>query len=1381
MKETQSYKFEEIDQTAESSESMEQLPGISRVIVKGSIAYAIGLGKDLNLARDIDVFFVEDGYRDDMEIRYFRNKEAAKNKLAPEEFKIIERFVDLHELESKAIQVVHTSRELIHEVELFSGEPEVVIWDPNLELHGKIIKPVTKEEKQMLERSVPKNISWMEKDLFMSQIRTAHRLHLYQYGKLFEGNVPSYLVPRTPRLAAALRLADLGERFQIPVNDLLLKEEDRKAKEGHLRIVIPSGEAVQLLDQKEELHVPATEQHDFSEEDDKEEEGFFEKENQEMYGERRGVRLRPSFQEGVFDLPFYRAATQKELLGLMKERYPNLAEVVEEVKMAGGIREFVEKKYGEAYLARGFIYLGDPRLRDTSLSIAEQIHLLQAWDFTSKQNKDLFNQSLSKFFSQYIKVNEKTSLQEKDPRAAAEFVFQAALEDSLGSMEKNDPQTRISIYEAFFTIARGRQAKGLSEREEYQEIKQRLKEFLEKEENERLKKFLVLKFVELAITGSDLTIADDFIDIVKKEGGLIKSSRKEKKQVFSETGMLALRGLLKFTRLLGPNENIGRALSDVIGNPEIDPRLKKVCLRRLYKKGYFPSEALFINEDSYKPSKEIPWDDYVVLNRVDKIASSTVRHRLRPVAYTAACDIRYEKHGISETNERIASKLPPEFFLPLYKIFGGDKEKIVEWERLVSEIKSNKLRESILYSVSNLLQYDRPTLDLITEKIVSAEKITKEHILLADRLLKKIHFLHVLGERLSYAYSPYEKKETKIIGKVRIPELIKEAKAPSVLETQIDSMIVEGLYEITGRGDLTSDKIQTLFRAWEDPEPIFLYVAELARRYGPGNAESQGAKTLQLVGDMLAHMDPPDLTDWKQWRYRSEDSLVEEQLRGLTSEQIEAYAEDEFADLGEVLIGLLPSDKPQRIRETILHGFGHDWKEQGALENSPLKYAKNLIRAVESHGPFDWDEAVTKDLDFIDDQMFVIKSWIDLEEDHRLLERLPEQLQKWQRAEGEKRKELQKLGLRGDETREEIEERLDELRVEKAGDKEFSRLAKLKPSDLSDVVKSFLERYGLDQTAGTGDIEWVRTHIRELLDELFQSKNFQRIKSELFGDREVERRERQLKMSELKAARLILSLGNLTPQLIAFNKISPEKKRTTLTNSVYQLKEYFSEHVGVVDTLISIEKIIKEASHPVARDHLAIIFTDNPLAFLTVGRFPENAQSCQKYTSGDTVLAAYMADAYTKNCILVDLNKLPREVQEELGAADGSLEKLKVFQEHTFAFLNAIVARRLTKIVHDKDSETPQLFLENLYTGLDTAVTTRLMNAFAVTHLKPKLKMELLRGGGKKLVTVAESRNYLQYEDGETGGPHCGGLGTMSGSYDMPARPLTEAEYLITS
>ena len=485
-------------------------------------------------------------------------------------------------------------------------------------------------------------------------------------------------------------------------------------------------------------------------------------------------------------------------------------------------------------------------------------------------------------------------------------------------------------------------------------------------------------------------------------------------------------------------------------------------------------------------------------------------------------------------------------------------------------------------------------------------------------------------------------------------------------------------------------------------------------------------------------------------------------------------------------MGLLPSDKPKNIREHLLRGLKYKQDMDSELSVTPLGLAENLLMVLRANETLDFASAIQADLVNIDGNLQLIDRWLSLEGDSQVLGRLAKQLEIWQKAEVAKRESLIKLGYSGNETRNDIEVRIAELKKSGAEEKNISLLASVKPADLPDYITVFLQKYNLQPSVTSEEMVGVEQHINNLRNNVLSSPVFVDLRQKFFGGKEnISVGEWQKSIRDIKAMQLLLMVGSLTPQLIAFNRISSfGKKKATLSGSMDYLKKYFSNDQIMLDVLGEAEKIINEVSRPVGKDRMAIISTDNPMVALTIGKFPFGATSCQHYQNGDVVLAAYMADGYTKMNLLINLGKLPMEIQKALENAKTSEEKIQIFNNNTLAFLEASEGRRLTKIVRHVDDDKSELFLEPAYTPLDRSFVTRLFNAFAQTSLRPKIGIDLVRGAQKHtghLVNVSESRNYRQYEDGENGGPGGGGggLGEQRGAYAMYAQPIREADYMV--
>ena len=1366
----------------------EGFAGLSEIIVKGSVAYAIRTGKDPKLARDLDVFLVNNGDANKFAVQEFKNLDEVREKLGEAKYELIKKFTDVYGLGDMPVQVVEAGREAINHSALFHGEPEVVLWDSLLETKKKVLKPLSKEERGVVTEELSKRrLGYKDRVEFMAMLESAQELDSYRNLGLMKGEIPDYIVPQHRTLASALRLRDLSERFGIRTDDSVLSTAERKLQNGQLEIIVPEMApegaefqspdlGLELMAGKADLDEDNKEIFDLGDSllgdsldddmnDDEPSEGYF---GPKL---KQGVRHEfvPVMHNAAFDATFCNLVIRKNLGGLLKEKFPALADLVSRVEAAGGIRKFVSKEYGEAYLAKGALDSGDPNLRESGIDAESQAYFLAVWNKLGIRYQEIFDNKKSLFLPNYLEVEGSLQKGTLPQPADISLIIKSTIEAMAKSAGKS-PGERRKAYRALALMAADYQGEGLKGRESYQATRQLIVDLLLKEKATHLQKVLVKGLRNLS--GHDLSIVFDFAEFVKKDHTV--AVKQEKKRILSPAGTAALRVLFGLD-----HSNANRAIFDLVADPGLHPRLREACLRNLNEKDFFPYAfgKEVSGEDVRKDSRKVNWKTYEFLSYIERISSTTVRERLREPAYSAMAGENYDR--MVYLMQKNGPDFTPEYYLPLYHLFSYDEQELSIWNKFISGIKSGKARESFLYNISNMLGYDQGLRSAITRKIIKTPEATKTHVALADRLLKKIHFINILKNRVAGVLSP-NKGDWKDI--LNINKIIEDTDAPSIMEAQIDKLIVEGLYKLTGRGDLSAEKIQNIFNAWENPEPVFVFAAELARQSG-------AERTIKLFGEMLAHMDPPNLEEWKQWRYSRDDKFVQEQLHGMSAEQVEAYAEDEFADLGEVLVGVLPSDKPVRIRSALNHALLHDWlDDEKKPKNSALKYARNLKKAQEGTAPFDFEATIGKDIQGLEARMKTTDDFMSLENDIELVNNLPATIESWRRAENEKKQLLVKLGYTGEETREEVETKITELKRSGVDSKEISRLAKLKPSDLPEVAASFLKRYllisptELDSDV-TARLDSLKEHLLKLRDETL-SGELAVIKKELFGEEaEPGKIDWKNKMRELKADLALLKLSILTPQLIAFNKIGAGKKKATLKASLEFLKWHFKDLGAdeVVKTVEEIGSIISESSHPIGKDHLAILFTDNPLALLTIGEYPRGATSCQHYNNGDTNLAAYMGDSYTKMCTMVDINKLPSEIKDRLEKSATAQEKTNLFQNNTFDFLEASVARRLTKIVHDDVTGEPRVFLEPVYTSFDKDSVTKLMDAFAATHLQSKVGIKIVKGGGGGTVRVAESKNGTQYEDGESGGPGGGGggIGPRRGSYTMPARPLTKADYAL--
>jgi hypothetical protein len=141
----------------------------------------------------------------------------------------------------------------------------------------------------------------------------------------------------------------------------------------------------------------------------------------------------------------------------------------------------------------------------------------------------------------------------------------------------NESNVRDSAYGTLQEFAARYQGqKGPKHERLYQLAKNSLREALDAETNNGLRKKLVKELITLSNRGEDMTIVADLADSVKQDSKEVKSRHENRKQPLSPEGMAMLRGLLGLS-----NEDANRAVYELMMNPEIDPRIKKYCLASL--------------------------------------------------------------------------------------------------------------------------------------------------------------------------------------------------------------------------------------------------------------------------------------------------------------------------------------------------------------------------------------------------------------------------------------------------------------------------------------------------------------------------------------------------------------------------------------------------------------------------------------------------------------------------------------------------------------------------------------------------------------------------------------------------------------------------------
>lgn len=331
-----------------------------QILIRGSAVLAQVLNKNKKLVRDIDIFLLKSGGRTGFEVQEFKNIEEARALFSENDFQKIKEWFKDSEYLTKPVHIVTTTEQQLRENDVYVEEPELVLFDRDLELLSKIYRPISQKEyedlyKESTEKYTSEKYTSLRASTF-SELGTALRNSLetgkYSSGKLIRGKAPAILYPNGT-LDRALRTADIGKRFEIPVDDILLRNADKAVSNGSILLSVKPKEILEREIMAERLTAA------------------------QRYG--LGHQGRPAG-EIFLDEPFMKVVSKKEQLKILKQKYPRLGTLIEKIQEAGGLENFIEKKYGKVYLQRGGAHLYDVDLAKSPASISEQIEFLKLWD-----------------------------------------------------------------------------------------------------------------------------------------------------------------------------------------------------------------------------------------------------------------------------------------------------------------------------------------------------------------------------------------------------------------------------------------------------------------------------------------------------------------------------------------------------------------------------------------------------------------------------------------------------------------------------------------------------------------------------------------------------------------------------------------------------------------------------------------------------------------------------------------------------------------------------------------------------------------------------------------------------------------------------------------
>jgi len=881
----------------------------------------------------------------------------------------------------------------------------------------------------------------------------------------------------------------------------------------------------------------------------------------------------------------------------------------------------------------------------------------------------------------------------------------------------------------------------------YAATKEKLMAFVE-EKSTPLNKSLGEALAELAKNG-DADLLSYLASTLRERTKPTKGENEERGVMgFSPIQEVSLRTLFHVDNPIA-NEH----LLALVSISDIDPRVRSLILKNLVteKHGFFPENMRTWAETELTDKKsKFPWEDLRYLQATNQISSADIRRK--SLKYLDDAFESFTKGNISpsEFQRKACGSVPDNIFLPLWKFTRGDGALLEKFNGLYKTTKASTEKDALLFGIVNALSIDKKTLDKVIDRLNEIDLETPGTAQELSTVLKTLSFLDTVERELGQS-----REETLSI-------LDSQVESLSSLNESLKQIAVQKIKEVLPHDAINADAIQSLWEHWGSLEPIFVYAGKMASSNYDG--------TLQLLAEMVAHMDAPAYEEWKEWRYNLQDRKVQDQIGHLTEHQLEVWKGNHFAELGDIMIATNPSDKPKQILRFIEGSLreGHIYNSQIHTSDRHKFIQERLGQVYTSIGehPEQKETVLNGAIELLQ---------IDIEKIDAIIRfgNLPKLEQALALFSGDKplpvnAKTKNTIGFLSQflskEKFQEIEKAYKEAEKGEAPNIEASRIIDTSTGEvLSAKMGEIKKKYE----------ETIQT---DIFDQYGLNKEQLKNIGQFYQKRQ-----------ELKALLDLYRVSALDVKRIATNRISDriDKKGETLTKVIESLKTYFKDNPTFTQDIENIHSVISQREDLGAKRRLAMIVTDSPQMLFQAGKYPLGCSSCQNYEGipeWNKALAGYVADAHIKVSFLIDLNKLPDSIRIEIESK--GFEEVKESIPHQ-ELLDASVARAIAKISKISETGEPTLFIEPTYSSINKGDLSmdKYFNIFLELMDSEPMGIRLVRGGGSENVSLPKSRNPNgQYEDCAAGNAGHAGMGIKTGSYTMSARfidkftPVTDAD-----
>lgn len=871
--------------------------------------------------------------------------------------------------------------------------------------------------------------------------------------------------------------------------------------------------------------------------------------------------------------------------------------------------------------------------------------------------------------------------------------------------------------------------------EKYVEIKQKLLGYAQ-EKGSPITEKAAQALAELAKNG-DVDIATYFANILK-ERPKISKNKDEKQGVLGLTSMqeLALRTLTHIN-----TQTTNEQLLNLVFVEDLDPRVRTLILKKIATNNntpFPPQTRQYILNDIQTKKSKFNSKDLLLFKSILQISSADLRKKSIEQFDGVFMEFIENKQSPKKVQNEQYPAVPENIFLTLWAFSNGRVEVLKKFNGLYSSHKSTAMKDKLLFSIVNALSCSKEIIAAMQNKILTLDFTNEQNAKDISSILTTLTFLDSTNK-------PDEQIKTNVLDILRTEHI-----SLTGINEKLKLIATNKIKEMLPDERIHIETISKLWEEWGTLEPIFVY-AEKMRVEGNN-------KIISYLAEMVIHMDPPAYEKWKVWRYETQNNPTKkEQIGHLNSYERTIWQENHFVEVKDTIEDAIPDDKPKKIKNFIEGSIREGHIFNGAVVSDP-KYAfiqqqLYLVCRESDSNPENRDTIIQKaitsaqtdiqNLQAIERQSILPK----LENAYKLF------TEKKQISINAKTKNALQF-LENYISKEQFSQMKDMYtEAEKNGEK-FIDAQTFIGNDFEKNIAQTIQSITVETTQA------LQSDICKKYDIDPQAKNPTVLRN---------------KLNELKILKDLLLLQQLDAETIAQDKLSLTTASSDALSITFEnLKKYFKDNLTFVQDLENMQAVLPDREQIFRKRKLVMMITDSPQMLLQAGKYPTGCGSCQNYegsASWNCALGGYVGDAHTKVSFLIDLNKLPEDIQEEIAQKGFETVKSSIPEQ---MLLEASIARSIIKMVKTSDGK-PAVFIEPTYTSLNKGDRSMngVFNSAVSRYIAKAMGIQIYRGSNNQSqirVTVPPSNNPGgQYEDCGAGNANNAGLGIMREAYTMPA------------